>query len=270
MENNPAAWQDPGFVFVLVEPSHSGNIGAAARALAVMGFGQRGRLRVVSPRFADFAQNEEALAFASNALDVLRSVSVFPTLEQAISDCCLAIAVSAAGREFSSPPESPEALLPLALREASLSAPVAWVFGTERTGLSIAQAQRCQKLCSIQANPDYASLNLAQAIQVIAYVLRQGILNSNRTAKPMSSDENQVPQPEGFRGYATQEQIEGLMQQLERTVIQIGYLNPDQPKRLMPRLRRLFSRTRLELEEVDILRGILGKVEKNQRTGDSN
>jgi tRNA/rRNA methyltransferase len=258
-------WQDPGFVFVLIEPSHAGNIGSAARALAVMGFAH---LRVVSPRQTDFASHPEAIAFASGATELLSAVQVFDDLDSAVADCTLAIAVSAAGREFASPPVSPEVAVQKALSETS-AAKVAWVFGTERTGFSIAQAQRCQLLCSIESNPVYGSLNLAQAVQVIAYCCRQGIAKAVRSTGFTESDITELGSkqslsavfPEGHRGFASLAQIEGLMQHLERLLIQIGYLDPAKPKRLMPRLRRLFARTRLEQEEIDILRGIFKTIE---------
>ncbi len=251
---NSPLWQDPNFVFVLVEPSHAGNIGSAARALAVMGFAN---LRVVSPRQTDFAVHPEAVAFSSGATQLLSAVQAFDDLDTALADCTLAIAVSAAGREFASPPVSPEAAVQLALQEQQGPAgKVAWVFGTERTGLSIAQAQRCQVLCSIESNPIYGSLNLAQAVQVIAYCCRQGVI------KTLESASAALEFPEGHRGYATLAQVEGLMQHLEQSLIQIGYLDPERPKRLMPRLRRLFARTRLEQEEIDILRGILKTIER--------
>jgi tRNA/rRNA methyltransferase len=267
-------WQDPGFVFVLVEPSHAGNIGSAARALAVMGFGN---LRVVNPRQTDFSLHPEAIAFASGATELLSAVSTFNDLDSALADCTLAIAVSAAGREFSSPPVSPEMAVERALYELPLdgressnlvkpvasSGKVAWVFGTERTGLSIAQAQRCQVLCSIESNPMYGSLNLAQAVQVIAYCCRQGVMQalSANSIQSRKHAHTNGELPEGHRGFASLAQVEGLMQHLEQSLIQIGYLDPAKPKRLMPRLRRLFARTRLEQEEIDILRGILKTIE---------
>jgi tRNA/rRNA methyltransferase len=279
---NSGLWQDPGFVFVLLEPSHAGNIGSAARALAVMGFGH---LRVVNPRQTDFAVHPEAIAFASGATELLSAVNAFSDLDSALADCSLAIAVSAGGREFSAPPISPEVAVQRAFdeqlglqvqlgqqnsqREFSEAhqsngpvAKVAWVFGTERTGLSIAQAQRCQLLCSIDSNPVYGSLNLAQAVQVIAYCCRQGVMKKFDAVQqaPQRSAIAESKLPEGHRGFASLEQVEGLMQHLERSLIQIGYLDPAKPKRLMPRLRRLFARTRLEQEEIDILRGILKTI----------
>jgi tRNA/rRNA methyltransferase len=247
-----AQWSDPGYQFVLVEPSHAGNIGAAARALKVMGFNQ---LMVVNPRQPDFAAHPEALAFASGAQALLDGAHCASTLEQALKGSTLAIAVSAAGREFAAPPASPEMAAGLAHAEIQRGGRVSWVFGTERTGLSIEQAQQCQVLCSIASHPEYGSLNLAQAIQVVAYVARQHSF----------SDEPSLPTPtapEGHRGFATLDQVEGMLAHLEKTLVAIEFLDAAKPKRLMPRLRRLFSRTRLEQEEIDILRGICASVDQ--------
>jgi tRNA/rRNA methyltransferase len=248
-----AQWIDPGYEFVLVQPSHAGNIGAAARALKVMGFHQ---LTVVNPRQSDFALHPEAVAFASGAQALLDSARSAASLEQALSSTTLAIAVSAAGREFSAPPITPEAAAALALSETARGGKVSWVFGTERTGLSIAQAQQCQALCSIESHPEYGSLNLAQAVQVVAYAARAAV------RAPANVNNSPPIESEGHRGFARLDQVEGLLLHLEQTLIRIEFLNPDQPKRLMPRLRRLLARTRLEQEEVDILRGICSSVDK--------
>ncbi len=247
--SSATGWHDSGDVFVLVEPSHAGNIGAAARALKVMGFN---RLRLVNPREPEFRTHPEAIGFASGAQDVLENTQVFDSLPKALADCRLAIAVSAAGREFAAAPQPVRSLV---AKQDSGDRPVAWVFGTERTGLSIEQAQQCQRLCFIDSHPLYGSLNLAQAVQVIAYERRQALLVELGEAIPEAGAL--------YRGYATLEQVEGLMAHLEEALIAIGYLDPAQPKRLMPRLRRLFSRTRLEQEEVDILRGILRAATSN-------
>ena len=136
-------WRDPGIDFVLVEPSHCGNIGAAARAIRVMGFGQ---LVIVNPRQLNFRDKQEAIALASGATDVLRNAITVETLDVALERSTLGIAISAAGREFSAPPITPRVACALAKAELTLHAMprVSFVFGTERTGLSIDQAQRCQ------------------------------------------------------------------------------------------------------------------------------
>ncbi|UCE32003.1 MAG: TrmJ/YjtD family RNA methyltransferase [Burkholderiales bacterium] len=232
--------------FVLDRPSHPGNIGAAARALKVMGLE---RLAVVRPREPGFATHPEARAFASGALDLLERAQRFDSLEQALADATLVIAVSAGTRELAPPASDPEPIAEQVRDELEASAHhrVALVFGTERTGLSIEDARRAQLLCTIPGNPEYASLNLAQAVMLLAYCLRR--VQAPRVAQPVSDGVS-------LRGYATQQQIEGLLEHLERMAVVTGFLDPAAPKRLMPRLRRLLARTRVEVEEVDILRGM--------------
>lgn len=234
---------------VLVEPSHPGNVGAAARAMRVMGLRA---LTLVAPRIPDALRDPQASAFASGATDVLRQARVVVSLDDALADATLAVAVSADAREFGPPPLAPEALAPKLLAELAAHPQhrVALVFGNERTGLSIEQAARCELLCSIPGEPDYHSLNLAQAVQVIAYVLRRA-----------ADGQTPVPaEPAGVR-HASRAAVEGLLAHLERALLAIGFLDPAHPKKLMPRLRRLFARTRLEVEEVDLLRGVCTMAE---------
>jgi tRNA/rRNA methyltransferase len=240
--------------FVLVHTSHPGNVGSVARAMKVMGLSD---LRLVAPRFADVTMRGEATAFASGATDVLAAARLFDTLEAATADVSLAVAVSAEGREFAPAASDPERASAAAIAELDRQPGhrVAFVFGCERVGLSIEQAQRCQLLTSIPTGSSYSSLNLAQAVQVIAYCLRR--------AADASCE--QVSRPgQGVR-FADQQAVEGLFAHLERALITVGYLDPDHPKKLMPRLRRLFARARLEEEEVDLLRGICKMMEKSAR-----
>lgn len=236
--------------FVLVGTSHPGNVGAAARAMRVMGLRE---LVLVAPRSARIAQHPEAVARASGALDVLGNARVVESLAQALAPCSLSIAVSADTREFGPAPQPPEELAALAFEEAGAdaSARVAFVFGAERNGLSIEAVGRCQRVCSIPGGTDYASLNLAQAVQVVAYCLR-------------AHERLHSPQPSAAppARFAAHEQIEALHAHLERALVRIGFLDPRHPKKLMPRLRRLFSRTRLEVEEVELLRGVCTQIEK--------
>jgi tRNA/rRNA methyltransferase len=240
---------------VLVRTSHPGNVGAVARAMRVMGLSE---LRLVAPRFADVLARDEAVAFASGATDVLAAARVYPTLDAAIADASLAVAVSAESREFAGPVVDPHDCAAAALAEldAHPAHRVAFVFGSERAGLSIGQAQRCQMLTSIPTDASYSSLNLAQAVQVISYCLRRAALAA-AAAPP-------VPAGAGPR-FADQEAIAGLFEHLERALAAVGYLDPRHPKKLMPRLRRLFSRARLEEEEIDLLRGICKKMERSGR-----
>lgn len=242
---------------VLLRPSHAGNIGAAARALKVMGWRN---LVVVDPREPGFATDPQAVAFASGAHELLGAAGVHPTLQAALAPSTLAIAVSAAGREFAPPPLDPESAADAALAEllAHPSHRVAFVFGTERTGLSIADAQRCQRLLSIPTAADYGSLNLAQAVQVVAYVVRRRWLSASGMADSEAMPPVQVRDARDppDAAHAPFDAVEGLFAHLEQVLIDIDFLDPASPKRLMPRLRRLLARTRLERAEVDILRGI--------------
>jgi tRNA/rRNA methyltransferase len=248
--------------FVLVGTSHPGNVGAAARAMRVMGLAD---LVLVSPRSAGIARHPEAIARASGAGDVLERARVVDSLEQALAPCSLSIAVSADTREFGPTPQPPEEIAALAHAEASAdaSAQVAFVFGAERNGLSIESVGRCQRVCSIPGGTDYASLNLAQAVQIVAYCLRA----HERLQPPEPSATSSAVSPAGPATppavrYAAHAQIDALHAHLERALVRIGFLDPRHPKKLMPRLRRLFSRTRLEVEEVELLRGVCTQIEK--------
>jgi tRNA/rRNA methyltransferase len=240
--------------FVLVETSHPGNIGAVARAMKTMGFSQ---LVLINPRFPDALQHEDAIAFASGALDILSTAKVVGSIEEALHGCNFAAALSARLREFSPPVTTPRALAAELASEQGLNA--AFVFGSERYGLPNEIIEKCNVLINIPANPDYSSLNLAQAVQVLAYETRMAEIGS--VSAPVGSI--------GFQGAAANlSQIEGMYTHLEEALVGIDFLDPDNPKKLMPRLRRLFSRTQLETEEVNILRGIARQVlAKVQRKG---
>lgn len=222
---------------VLVGTTHPGNIGAAARAMKTMGLA---RLVLVVPRaFPD----PEAEARASGAADVLARARVCATLDQALAGTTLAIALSARRRGLSLPEMDVRAAAGLAVDEAR-KGEVALVFGTESVGLSNDEALRCQRLAWIPTGAAYSSLNLAAAVQVVAYELRMAAAGA-------------APRPATAFDGASLEEIEGFFAHLERNLLESGFLDPAQPKRLMERLRRLFGRARLEREEVNILRGIL-------------
>ncbi|RPH44824.1 MAG: TrmJ/YjtD family RNA methyltransferase [Burkholderiales bacterium] len=239
--------------FVLVGTSHPGNVGAAARAMRTMGLID---LRLVAPRFDDVAERPEARAFASGATGVLDGVRRFGTLAEAIGDAALTVAVSAEPREFGPEPAPPEvcAADAMAVLAADPGHRVAFVFGAERTGLSIDEVQACGRLTSIPASPTYSSLNLAQAVQVLAYCVRRAALAAPEGA----------PAPGARPGprLADQRAVAGLLEHGERALQTIGFLDPRHPKKLLPRLRRLLLRARLRPEEVDLLRGVLKLMER--------
>lgn len=227
--------------FILVETSRAGNIGAAARAMKTMGFTD---LVLVNPRCADPARQEEAVAFASGALDVLEGARIVGSIDEALAGCNFAAAVSARLREYSPPLVTPRALAEQLAGDAGLQA--ALLFGNERFGLPNEAVEKCNVLINIPANPDYSSLNLAQAVQVLAYEGRMAATEGKLATSGI-----------GFKGEAASvEQIEGMYGHLEQALVAIDFLNPDSPKKLMPRIKRLFSRTGLETEEVNILRGM--------------
>ncbi|MFM0061001.1 RNA methyltransferase [Paraburkholderia phytofirmans] len=239
--------------FVLVEPSHPGNVGAAARALKTMGFS---RLVLVSPRVPHVQTDPEAIAMASGADDVLASAHVVPTLADALSGVHWSIALTARLREYGPPQWTPRAAAGIA-REQAVHGEIALVFGNERTGLSNEDVERCSALAHIPANPAYSSLNLAQAVQVLAYELRTMYLSSEsatdgaRAAPQAAAGEGE---PVGAR--AASDEIESMFTHLESALVALEFLDPANPKKLMSRLRRLFARSGLEREEVNIVRGI--------------
>jgi TrmH family RNA methyltransferase len=221
--------------FVLCRPSHPGNIGAAARAMKAMGLAD---LRLVAPeRFPA----HEAYWMATNAADVLDRARVHASLGEAIADCAAAFALSARPREWS--PQVLDARA-AAARALALGAPVAFVFGAEDSGLTNDELLACQFLVHIPASAEFSSLNLAQAVQVVAYEL---LVASGATV------------PAARTGMlATVEDLEGLYAHLEQAALTSGFLAPDSGSRLRERWRRLFSRVPgLEREEVNILRGLL-------------
>lgn len=241
--------------FVLVAPSHPGNIGAAARALKTMGWK---RLAVVAPKVGDFHEHEAALALATHGADVLRAASVHPTLADALRGVRLAFAMTGYAREFG--PRLVE--LRAAAGEARVAlesgGDVAFVFGTERDGLLNDDVERCHACCAIPADPEYGSLNLAQAVQVTAYECRLACVE---TGAPAAKFTEEPPAPI--------DAVESMHEHLERALVALGYFDPAQPKRLMSRLRRLLTRARPTAAEIDILRGIAAAIieRKSERVG---
>jgi tRNA/rRNA methyltransferase len=238
--------------FVLVETSRSGNIGAVARAIKTMGFSD---LVLVNPRFPDALSDPEALAFASGAQDVLAGARIVTDIGQALEGCNFAAAVSARLREFSPPVWTPRAFAGhIAGHVGGAGAlTTALIFGNERFGLPNQIVEQCNVLINIPANPAYSSLNLAQAAQVLAYECRVA-------AEP---DAAAAPSAIGFHGDAANlAQVEGMYAHLEQALVAIDFLDAGNPKKLMPRLKRLFARTQLETEEVNILRGIASHILK--------
>lgn len=232
--------------FVLVNTSHPGNIGATARAMKNMGLQE---LHLVDPQHFPSA---EATARASGADDLLAAARCHATLDEAIADAVLVVGASARSRSLPVPMLDPRACAALisAQRQPGRTA---ILFGRERTGLTNDELDRCHHLVQIPANPDYPSLNIAAAVQILAYELRM-----TAVTQPSAEDEPQTD-------YATAWQLEQFYQHLEHTLIELEFLDPQHPKHLMRRLRRLFGRARPDQKELNILRGILTAAGKKLR-----
>jgi TrmH family RNA methyltransferase len=230
---------------VLVATTHPGNIGAAARAMLTMGLS---RLVLVAPRsFPD----EQATSRAAGAESVLEGARVVATLDEAVADCAWVVAASARPRHLGDEPLQPtEAAVRLV--DAAQAGQVALVFGSERTGLTNDELERCHAQTLVPANPAYASLNLAAAVQLYTWELRKAVVTVPR-----------VSSKEGHPWYAppSHEQTENFYAHLERVLLATGFLDPGNPRLLMRRLRQLFNRARPDLNELNILRGILTSVE---------
>jgi len=229
--------------FVLCETSHPGNIGAAARAIKTMGFSE---LVLVDPQ--DFP-SAEADARASGAVDILNNARVVDTLAEAVADCRIVFGSSARRRKLRWPELNPRECAQQAL-EVAQTGPVAIVFGTERSGLSNEQMDLCNALVYIPANPEYSSLNLASAVQLVAYELRFGL------------GEFQPPQEPEFPA-ASGADMERFYAHLKTVMVDSGFMDPANPRQLERKLRRLFNRAHVDVNELGILRGILAAMERH-------
>jgi tRNA/rRNA methyltransferase len=224
--------------FVLMHTSHPGNVGAAARAIKVMGFSE---LVLVAPRHDDILTRDEAIAMASGATDILRTARVVPTLADALDGMSHVCATAMTPRDFGPPTHAPREWFSTLAQSAER---VAFVFGGERFGMSNDDVYRCHAVLSIPTHPDYGSLNLAQAVQLIAYDWRQAIGGF------------QIAPRAAQASLADAAAVQGLLAHWERALVEIGFLDPAAPKKLMPRLNQLFNRAELTPEEVHILRGV--------------
>lgn len=233
---------------VLVQPSLGGNIGGCARAMKNMGLT---RLVLVAP---DEFPGEEASARAAGADDVLAQAQVCATLDEAIADCHLVIGASARGRRIAWPTLAPEAAAHRAVTAAAAGQEVAVLFGRERTGLTNDELDRCQMLVNIPANPDFSSLNLACAVQVVAYEIRC-TTETGAAEAPSQTASEMLGEP-----LATRAEIQRFYQHLDKVMVESGFLDPNNPRLLTRRIRRLFNRVEMTSNEVNILRGILSAV----------
>ncbi len=228
---------------VLVNTSHPGNIGACARAMKTMGLA---KLYLVQPKLFP---SDEAAARAAGADDILLNAGVCDSLEQALSGCVLVVGASARTRTIEWPELTPRACATQLVQGAAQGA-VALVFGREHSGLSNEELDRCHYLTRIPANPAFASLNIAAAVQIFAYEILLAQTDS------MPAQDTHMP--------VGVEQMELFYTHIEQVLVQIGFLNPLHPKKLMRRLRRLFSRARPDQNEINILRGMLTEIGRKQ------
>lgn len=239
---------------VLVEPSHPGNIGASARAMKTMGLSQ---LYLVSPRFYPHA---EASARASGADDVLAKAVVCRDLDEALSGVTLVLGTSARARNLEWPTMTPRQAA--GAIDSEPQSQIAFIFGRERSGLTNAELERCHYRVHIPSNPEYSSLNLAAAVQLICYELS---IRSSHALSDTDYPESIDHARHEHEAYADQVDVERFFVHLEQALEDIDFLNPDNPRQLMRRLKRLFNRTRLFHTEVNLLRGILTAAQRQAR-----
>ena len=238
---------------VLSLTSHPGNIGAAARAMKTMGLT---RLVLVSPRSYphDEAARAEAEARAAGADDLLRAATLCTSLDEALQGCIYAVALAARVRNLGPGPLTARQAASEIVAQAA-EGDVALVFGNETAGLSNEDVQRCQRAVLIPANPEYSSLNLGSAVQLLCYELRMAAFEA---APPVVTKAVPFASPP-----ATHDDLERFYAHLERVMVSSGFHDPARPKRLMPKLRRLFGRSALERDDINILRGVLDAVERS-------
>jgi tRNA/rRNA methyltransferase len=240
--------------FILIQTSHAGNVGAAARAMKTMGFDD---LVLVAPRWASVLRREETIQRASGALDVLEKCRIVDTLDEALDGVDHLCATAMTPRDFGPPTRWPREHFTELLAApatggldaaASRPAGVAFLFGSERFGMRNEDVYRCHACLSIPSNPQFGSLNIGAALQVIAYEWRLALGGFGPHAQT----------PTGALADAAQ--VAGMLAHLEQALVELGFLDPEAPKKLMPRLNQLFNRAAVMQEEIHILRGIAKAV----------
>lgn len=232
--------------WVLVETSHPGNVGSTARALKTMGFSD---LRLINPRFKGVATNPEAIALASGAADVLEQSLESNSLASVVEGCSLVMGLTSRDREFGPPAMDWEGARKFIADATSDGNKIALLFGPERTGLDNDHLALCTHRVWLDANPAYPSLNLAQAVMVCAYTLRETLLSNH-------ADGNSLGIRQETADFADPAAVAAMLEHWREGLEAIGYLDPANPKKLMPRIQALFARSRLHKEEIDLLRGI--------------
>lgn len=223
--------------FILINTSHAGNVGGAARAMKTMGFDD---LVLVAPRWPNVLKREETIQRSSGALDVLENARIVETLDEALEGVAYLCATAMTPRDFGPPTFSPREHLPTL---PGKTGSIAFLFGSERFGMSNDDVYRCHAALKIPTNPSFGSLNLAAAIQVIAYEWRTALGGFDTPPNPVGD-------------MADAQAVAGMLAHWESSLVDIGFLDPAAPKKLMPRLNSLFNRAQLTPEEIHILRGV--------------
>ncbi|HGF7147847.1 TPA: tRNA (cytosine(32)/uridine(32)-2'-O)-methyltransferase TrmJ [Vibrio cholerae] len=231
---------------VLVGTTHSGNIGSAARAMKVMGLSQ---MVLVDPQCQVDAQ---AIALAAGASEIALNAQIYPTLEAAVADCGLVVGTSARSRTLEWPMLEPRECGEKLISEANQHS-VAMVFGRERTGLTNDELQLCHYHVCVPANPEYSSLNLAMAVQLLSYEVRMAYLTLQQSLQSNTLQEE----------YPRHQELERFYVHLEQVIMQTEFISAQQPGQVMNKLRRMFTRARPETQEINILRGILTSVQRS-------
>lgn len=249
--------------FIMVSPSHPGNVGSAARAIKTMGFNQ---LHLVAPSNPDILQHTDAHALASGAQDILAKTKIHASLKDAIANTSLAFGLTARPRALSTPACDIRQAANFAKNELqNTHGEIAFILGTERFGLSNHELDLCQYTCHIPANPEYSSLNVSQALQLAAWEMRYALFSlTDMDFMPHTNG-----QPDPGNEPADNSKINAMLDHLEQAMIAVNFLDPKHPKKLMPRLHHMFNRNHLSQDEVAILRGLCSAMITSTKQQDS-
>lgn len=234
--------------FVLIEPSHAGNVGAVARAMKVMGFSD---LVLVRPRDPNVLTLEETIVRSSNATDILKSARVVDSLVEALDGISYVCATAMIPRDFGPAVQAPrQAFEKLSQSEHA----IAFLFGSERYGMSNEDVYKSHLVLSIPTNPDYGSLNLAFAVQLVAYEWRMALGGFDVIPRTVNTE------------LASVQAVQGALSHWEEVLVQINFLDPNVPRKLIPRLNQIMNRAQLTVDEIQILRGIARAITKKMVT----
>jgi tRNA/rRNA methyltransferase len=251
--------------FILLNTSHAGNVGAAARAMKVMGFTD---LVLVAPRWDNVLRRDETIQRASGALDVLANARVVETLDEAIEGLHHLCATAMTPRDFGPPTLEPRPHFAALAAEQRDNADfgVGFLFGSERFGMRNEDVYRCHTCLRIPTNPKFGSLNLGAAVQVLAYDWREalgGLTTMVEEGRADSANDAEIgTSPSVDASLADAQQMAGLLEHWQQSLTDIGFLDPESPKKLMPRLNQMFNRANITQEEIHILRGIAKAMSK--------